>query len=404
MINSAIPTRVKNMTFAQFDLLNVRAAELRSQGHSVINLGQALPDFGPPPAVMRAVREALDYRDTHVYSPDAGLWRLREGLCDRLGLAHNAQVTPAEVIITAGANQAFMLAVMTLLDPDSEVVLPSPYFANHEMAIRAVGAVPIELPLAPGDGFSVHWTDIERSLTSRTRAVVLCNPSNPTGAVVSYSELTRILTELRRREILLVVDETYMHFVYGRGGHSCIASLPQWHENAVMISSFSKSFGMTGWRVGYMLADARVCDQAIKIQDAMIICAPMVAQIAADAAIREAWEYPLQFHPDLTSRRALVMDRIGRSDHFQWTPTEGGFFAFVGVRGCSDSATLARDLLDTCHVVTIPGSTFGRAGEGFLRLSYGSVTTGELDAALDRIERYFESTPVAPADDQARAL
>jgi aspartate/methionine/tyrosine aminotransferase len=388
IITVRIPARVSNITLAQFDVLNARAAELRAQGHHVISLGQALPGFGPPPAAIRAARHALEIRDAHVYSADAGLLSLRTSLCDRLRASHGIEALPGEVIITAGANQAFMLALMTLVDSNDDVLLPSPYFVNHEMAIRAVGARPVEVPLQAAAGFAARWEDVEPHLTPRTRAVVLCSPSNPTGAVIDAADLRRIVHELARRGIVVISDETYMHFVYGMA-HASAAALPQWRQNVVVISTFSKSFGMTGWRVGYLLADRAVCDEAIKIHDAMIICAPVISQVGVEAAIRESWEYPRQFHGELVARRRVLVESLDAIPSLEWTPTAGGFFAFVRVADCRNVASLSADLLERAHVVTIPGSIFGTSGEGFIRLSYGSVSQDDLREAIRRIARYF---------------
>lgn len=393
-----VPPRVTDIALAQFDVLNTRAEELRARGRHVISLGQALPPFGPPQAAIHAARSALDRADAHIYSPDAGLLSLREALCERLASSHDIRATPDELIITAGGNQAFMLAVMTLVDAGDEVVLPAPYFVNHEMAVRAIGAVPIELPLAEEDGFAVRWSDVESRLTSRTRACVVCTPSNPTGAVADRNELMHIARELARRAVVLIVDETYMRFVYSAEDHGSIASLPEWRESVVVVNTFSKSFGITGWRVGYMLADKSVCEQAIKIQDAMIICAPVVSQIGVEAAIRESWDYSLSFHAELMARRRLLSERLEQIPRLHWLPTYGGFFAFVRVQGCTDSAALASDVLERAHVVTIPGAIFGRCGEGFIRLSYGSVSPQDLGEALDRLRQYFATwNPDRPA-------
>jgi aminotransferase len=218
--------------------------------------------------------------------------------------------------------------------------------------------------------------------------VVVCTPSNPTGAVVEPGEMARIARELSARSVLLFSDETYARFVYGRGFRS-VAALPEWRENVILTSTFSKSFGMTGWRVGYLLADRRVTEQAIKIQDAMVICAPVISQIAAEAALRESWDYPLSFHDELVARRRLLAAALESIPRLHWLPTGGAFFAFVRVNGCSDSTRLSRDILERAHVVTIPGASFGQAGEGFIRLSYGAAGESELREALARLARYF---------------
>jgi aspartate/methionine/tyrosine aminotransferase len=386
-----IPGRVAGIAPAQFDALNSRAAELRAAGHDVISLGQALPGFGPPRAAVDAVRRALDEDDVHVYSADAGRLSLRKALCARLAAeaASGADAPePADVVITAGGNQAFMLALMTLVDPGEEVLLPAPYFVNHEMAVAALGAVATEVPLHEEHGFVLRWKDLEPRLSPRTRAVVVCTPSNPTGAVVPAREMARVARELAGRGIVLVVDETYSRFVFD-GPFESAAATPGWRDNVVVVNTFSKTFGMTGWRVGYMLADRRVCEEAIKIQDAMIICAPVMAQAGVEAAIREAWDHPRQFAAELTARRDALARGLAGIPRLGWRPAGGGFFAFVRVEGGTDSARLAADILERAHVVTIPGSTFGRSGEGFLRLSFSAATCDEIARACARLRAFF---------------
>jgi len=385
-----IANRARRISEAQFDALKLKAGELRAAGHDVINLGQAVPWWGPPPAAVDAAAEALRDPSTHLYSADAGLPELREALAAKLRQTHAADVSAAEVIVTAGGNQAFMLAAMTAIDAGSEVVLPSPLFINHQMSIEAIGGVPVEAPLDEANGFRPRWSDIAPHLTASTGAVVLCSPSNPTGAVIDPGELERISGELAQRGIVLICDETYHRLIYGGAVHRSGASLPRWRERVIVVGTFSKSFGMTGWRIGYMLASGDVCDQAIKIQDAMIICAPVIAQRAVLAAIEHDWDYPLKFLPELEARRAALAAAIAQTPGLRWTPAMGGLFAFVHVDGCSDSAQFAARALDRTHVVTIPGSMFGRSGESYLRLSYGAATSGRLVEACERLRRALE--------------
>jgi aspartate/methionine/tyrosine aminotransferase len=382
-----IPSRVLGIELPPFDPLNVRAAELRAQGHHVISLGQALPFFPPPPSALRAAEAALQARDVHFYSTDPGRPKLRALLAERLaefGISCGFE----DLVITAGANHAFATALTTLVNPGDEVVLPAPYFTNHQMQVQASGAVAIEAPLADQRTYGLTWDDIAPALTPRTRAVVLCNPSNPTGAPVTAEHGTRIVRELAGRGILVISDETYMQFVYD-GNHWSAASVADWRDNVVVIGTFSKSFAMMGWRVGFVLADRVVCEQATKIQDAMIICAPTISQMAAESAVRDDWSYAKQFHPEFVRRRQLVAERIATIPTLSWSPTGGGFFAFARVEGCTDSTALANRLLDQAHVVTIPGAAFGRSGEGCLRLSFGSVSDDDLVEGLDRLEKFF---------------
>jgi aminotransferase len=383
-----IAPRIRALELPPFDPLNVRAAELRAGGHDVITLGQALPFFAPPSSAIEAARAAVDRPEVHVYATDPGLPELRAALAARLSPAMGQAIHPDDLLIAAGANHAFTLAVATLVSPGDEVLLPAPYFTNHYMTIITLGASPVEAPMADRDTFDVRWSDLEAHITSRTRAIVLCNPSNPTGAPVSPREGQVIVREAAARGIAVISDETYMALVYDRR-HWSAASVPGWRDNVVVVGSFSKAFGMMGWRVGFVLADAAVCDEVVKVQDTMIICAPVISQIAAEAAVRLDWDYALSFHAELRARRAVLADAVAAIPRVRWTPTAGGLFAFVRIEGCDDSAALSRDLLERAHVVTIPGAAFGASGEGYLRLSYGRADREQLAEAGRRMQRYF---------------
>jgi aminotransferase len=379
---------VRGIELPPFDPLNRRAAVLRAAGHHVISLGQAVPFFAPPETALAAARRAIETAEVHRYVTDPGLPALRRALAPRLAAAAGAALTEDDVLITAGANHAFTLAVTTLVDAGDEVILPAPYFTNHQMAVCAAGAIAIEAPLADRVTFATRWADIEPHVSTRTRAVVLCNPSNPTGAIIDPVEGIRIVNELAVRGILVISDETYMQFVY-EGAHWSAASVPGWRRNVVVIGTFSKSFGMMGWRVGYLLADRAVCDEAVKIQDAMIICAPVLSQLMAEAAVRDSWEYPLSFHAELRARRRVLAEGLARTPRLTWTPAPAGLFGFVAVDGCEDSVRLSNELLDRAHVVTIPGAVFGRSGEGCLRLSYGYATAPDIAEATDRLRGFL---------------
>jgi len=389
---------VLDIELPPFDPLNVRAAALRAQGHHVISLGQALPFFPPPASALRAASEALQSRDIHFYTTDPGRPQLRRLLAERL-TEFGIDCGFEDIVITAGGNHAFATAVATLVNPGDEVVLPAPYFTNHQMQVQAAGAIAVEAPLADQETYCLTWDDIARALTPRTRAVVLCNPSNPTGAPVTAEHGTRIVKELADREILVISDETYMQFVYD-GPHWSAASVEGWRRNVTVIGTFSKSFAMMGWRVGFVLADRAVCEQATKVQDAMIICAPTISQMMAEAALRDDWSYAGGFHAEFVRRRRLVAERIAAMPGLRWTPTGGGFFAFARVEGCTDSNALANRLLDEAHVVTIPGAAFGRSGEGCLRLSFGFASAEDLVEGLNRLESYFRTR--LPAAQNAR--
>lgn len=376
------------MDLPPFDSLHRRALELRQHGHPVIWLGQAVPFFPPPPVSLAAAQAAMAAPETHRYASDPGLPSLRQSLATRLAQSLDAQVEADEIIITAGANHAFAVVLTTLASAADEVVLPGPYFANHHMLVRAMGATAVEAPVADRHTFAVRWSDIEPRLSPRTRMIVLCNPSNPTGAALDPAEGPHIVAQASARGLIVVSDEAYMHFVY-EGAHWSAASTQAWRDTVVVIGTLSKSLGMMGWRVGFVLADRAVCEQAVKVMDAMIICAPVISQIAAEAAVREAWPYATGFLDELRVRRQVLADGLANIPGVEWTPGRGGLFAFARVSGCTDSRRLAADLMEEVHLVTMPGASFGESGEGCLRLSFGFAGQDELREATRRLKAYF---------------
>jgi aspartate/methionine/tyrosine aminotransferase len=383
-----IPDRIRQMDLPPFDTLHRRAIELRNQGNHVIWLGQAVPFFPPPPAALAGAQAALALPETHRYATDPGLPSLRRILAERLASSLGVEIAADELIITAGANHAFALVLTTLASAGDEVVLPGPYFANHHMLVRAMGATPVEAPIADRQTFAVRWSDIEPHLTPRTRMIVLCNPSNPTGAALDAADGRHIVEQAAARGLLVVSDEAYMHFVY-EGTHWSAVSVPGWRDTVVVIGSLSKSLGMMGWRVGFMLANRDVCEQSIKVMDAMIICAPVISQRAAEAALAETWPYATEFLDELRARRQALADGLRAVSGLEWTPGRGGLFAFARVAGCTDSGQLARDLMEEAHLVTMPGASFGASGEGCLRLSFGFAGRDEIAEATRRLAAYF---------------
>lgn len=375
------PTKGSRLTEPWIDRLNGRADALRKQGAPVISLGQAVPGIPPPASAVRAFARAAEH--AHGYTADAGTLETRQAAADWLHTVGNGVVDPADgLIITAGGNQAFAIAALTAFQAQDDVLLVSPYFFNHEMTVRAAGANPIEVPTTASQAFGVDVDRVLASLTPRTRAVVLVTPANPTGAVVTPAEVERLARALAAERVFLIVDETYLLFKYDAPPWSATALSRL--DNVIVIGSFSKAFAIPGWRLGYLAADPRFVDSALRVQDATIICPTAAVQAGVAAALRDDPRYPLEFLSALRKRRDAMrglVEQIGG----EWTPTGGGFFAFARLPGCGDSFAAANHLLEKAHVLTIPGALFGRAGEGFLRLSFGAAGEPDLKTALTRI-------------------
>ena len=385
-----IPQRVRNIELPQFDVLNEIAAKWRAKGADVITLGQGLPGFDPPRAAVDALRAAVDDGASHIYSADAGTPEIRRALARSLAPL-GADVDPDnEIIITAGGNQALQLALTTLIDPGDEVVLVSPFFLNHEMAVRSVGGVPVEAAVPASRDFVPTWDDVAAHVTSRTRAVLLVSPSNPTGAVTPAQEVQRMIAECAARNIILFVDETYLRFVYDGEPATALAAR-NWRDTVVIIGSFSKQFAITGWRCGYLIANADVIAEAMKIQDIMVICAPVPVQRAVAAVLDQEPDHARRWLPELRQRRDLLVSKLAAIPGVTPIRPSGAFFVMARIDGMTDSRKGALDLIERQQVVTIPGGFFGKAGEGYLRISYGAATADRLEIAVERLAAYIAS-------------
>lgn len=382
-----IPQRVRTIELPQFDVLNEIAARWRAKGADVITLGQGLPGFEPPRAAVDALRAAIDDGSSHIYSADAGTTDIRRALARSLAPLGSDVDPEREIIITAGGNQALQLALTTLIDPGDEVVLVSPYFLNHEMAVRSVGGVPVEAPVPASRGFVPTWDDVAAHVTTRTRAVLLVTPSNPTGAVTPAHEVQRMIAECAARGIILFVDETYLRFVYD-GEPATALAVPTWRDTVVLIGSFSKQFAITGWRCGYLIAHADVIAEAMKIQDVMVICAPVPVQRAVTGILEQEPDYARRWLPELRERRDLLVSRLAAIPGVTPIRPEGAFFVMARIEGMTDSRKGALDLIERQQVVTIPGGFFGKAGEGYLRISYGAAPADRLEMAVERMAAY----------------
>ncbi len=388
------PPHVLGVSMPPIVELSRRMAEKNAAGGDVISLGQSVPFFGPPPGMTDAVAKALtDFGPRlHTYGPDAGIPELRAALARKLADFNGVRIDPdSQIIVTPGSNQAFMVALMTILGEGDEVAIASPRYFNHHMAIELCGGTAREIHLSEENGFQMRMEDVERALTPRTRAVVVNSPNNPSGAVYDREETALIAREIAARGIYVICDDAYEAFCYDGAQHATAAALADDGDLIITLGSMSKTFGMTGWRIGYMAAGAEVVRHAIKVQDSMAICAPIVCQIAALAALEHLPAYPQSMIAELEERRRALESALARTPRLRLIKTHGALCAMVrdARPGESGGGGLAAEMLERADVLAVPGAAFGERWRDFIRLSFGSAPRDRYEEALDRIVRRF---------------
>lgn len=395
---SPLSERVRRTTPALIDLIGRACAARRDAGGSLLPLAQAVPDFPPPPPVLEALEASLKDGATHRYCVDPGLWELRRAIADVLGGRRGANWDPdTQVLVTAGANLAFAEVLPALADPGDEVLLLSPYYLNHGMAVELFGCRAVEVPLDAGRGFAVDFDALARAASPRCRALVVVNPSNPCGTVLTRDEMLGLLRFAAERGLWLVSDETYEDFVLEQpaGGWASAASFAEHRDRVVVLGSFSKSAGLSGWRVGWLAGPEPLVREVLKSHDTMIICAPVAGQRGAAASLLgdRAWLEPLR--QELQRRRRVVLEHLERSPALETSPgaSRGAMFVLIRPRGAplASSTATALELIERTGVALVPGSAFGACGEGWLRLSFAAASVDVLEQALAALEGHFAS-------------
>ena len=338
-----------------------------------ISLGQGIVSYGPPSEVMEAVRSFGDAPGDHRYGPVEGLPELVSTIEAKLARENGMTVRPASrVLVTAGGNQAFVNAVLAVTDPGDEVILPAPYYFNHEMAIVIAGAVPIGV--RTDREYQLDVDAIRSAMTPRTRAVVTVSPNNPTGAVYPEAALSAVNALCRERGLFHIHDEAYEYFTYAPARHFSPGSLPGAAGHTISLYSLSKAYGMASWRVGYMVVPAVLAEAIHKIQDTLLICPPAASQRAALAALAVGAAYPRRHLAQLDTMRHTIYEALHDPAVPCDVPAVGGaFYYLIRVHSTLNSMTLVERLIREHKIATIPGSAFADSAPCSIRISYGAL-------------------------------
>jgi aspartate/methionine/tyrosine aminotransferase len=361
-----------------------RARALEAQGRDIVHLQIGEPDFDTPLNVREAAKRALDEGATH-YAPFPGIPALREAIADDATARKGFDVTPDRVFVTVGGKGVMLYAILGLIDPGDEVIVPDPGYPIYESLVRFVGATPVPIPIRMANDFRLDVDELASLITPRTRMVVINSPANPTGGVLTRADLERIAELARAHDLAVLADEIYGRILYDGTEHVSIASLAGMADRTIVLDGFSKTFAMTGWRLGYAIVPASLVQMYGQLIINTISCAPTFAQIGAVEALRGPQGPVEAMVEEFKARRDLVVDGLNAIPGIRCLRPSGAFYAFPDVSGTGLSgAQLAERLLHEAGVCVLAGTAFGGVGTDHIRISYAN-SRENLTRALERI-------------------
>lgn len=374
--------RLKNIKYSGIR----RFFEIAQKTPNVINLSVGEPDFVPPKHALDAGWQAMKEGKTH-YAPTNGIPELREALAQKAYQDYGLRYDPnAEILVTAGGAEAIFLAVAGLVNPGDEVLIPNPGFVCYEPSVLLAGGVPVYVPLREENSFKLSAEDVISRITKKSRVMILNYPNNPTGAVLSHDEATSLAKIAVEHDMIVISDEVYEKIVYDEAKHSCFATFPGMRERTLVINSFSKTYAMTGLRVGYIYGPKELVSYLWLVHQYTVACVDSLAQHIALAALKGPQDFVKNMVCEFDRRRRLVHKRLMEIEGFNCSLPKGAFYVFPNIREFGmRSEEFAEFLVKEAGVVTVPGSSFGVRGEGYIRISYAAAYE-KLEEALNRIE------------------
>ncbi len=392
--------RVNRISVSPTLAVLMEAERYKARGIDVVDFGPGEPDFPTPEHIKRAAIRALEQNFTK-YTATAGIAPLREAICKWHAAQFGSAYEPAECIVSVGGKHAIFNAINALIEPGDEVLIPAPYWVSFPDIVKYAGGQPVFVPTDAADGFCLRSAHVEAALGPRVKVVIVNSPNNPTGAVIPPDEFERIYNVCRKRDVWLLSDECYSHFTYGATQPYSIASVGASKPHIIVIGSLSKTFSMTGWRVGYALAPRPLVDAMLKLQSQSTSNPTSISQYAALEALGGPMDSVATMLAEYGRRRARILQGLRAIPGVTCTEPQGAFYAFPNVAAhlsngtsqgrAGDTTELARQLLEQEHVAVVPGEAFG--APGFLRFSY-ATSIERIEEGLKRLARFFHPVEI----------
>lgn len=366
--------------------------DIAEQMEDVISLGVGEPDFQTPWQIRQAGIRSLENGRTK-YTSNWGLIQLRNEIARYVKRKYNLNYDPEhEILVTVGGSEAIDMCVRAVVEPGDEVIIPQPSYVCYEPAVALCGGVPVIIETKAENEFKLTKEELLANLSSKTKAVILPYPCNPTGAIMEKADLEALAEVLRERDIVVISDEIYAELTFGETKHVSIASIEGMAERTLVVNGFSKTFSMTGWRLGYACGPKPLMEQIVKIHQYMIMCAPTTSQYAAVEALRNCDDAVEEMLEEYDVRRRLIVNGFNKLGLTCREP-KGAFYAFPSIQSTGmTSDEFCEKLLTSKHVALVPGTAFGASGEGFVRASY-CYSHNHLKEALKRIGEFLDELP-----------
>src|SRR5262245_12419171 len=367
--------------------VSARARALEAEGRDIVHLQIGEPDFDTPANIREAAKRALDAGATH-YAPYPGIPELRAAIADDATARKGFDVTPDRVFVTVGGKGVMLYAILGLVDPGDEVLVPDPGYPIYESLTRFVGGTPVPVPIRMEHDFRIDLDELASLITPRTRMLVINSPANPTGGVLTRGDLEAIAELAQRHDLVVLDDEIYGRILYDGEEHVSIASLPGMAERTIVLDGFSKTFAMTGWRLGYAIVPPSLVAMYGQLVINTISCAPTFAQVGAVEAIRGPQEPMAEMVEEFRARRDLVVAGLNDISGIRCLSPKGAFYVFPEISGTGlDGRRFADRLLTEAGVCVLAGTAFGGIGTDHIRISYAN-SRANLREALERIHEF----------------